>query len=72
MQHTTRSALVALFLCLAGCSGIQLADEQTIACRNDGCAALTGAQLQTLLERAASAGYKRGWRDANVQAGRDV
>lgn len=61
-------AMVLLFGCA---SGVRMTDEETIACRNDGCTAWTDAELLQLVNKAATAGYRKGWTDANQQAGRD-
>jgi hypothetical protein len=65
-------ALLA-FLSLAGCAnGVQMSDEETIACRNEGCAVYTERELRDLANRAARAGYRRGWTDAHNQSGRGL
>lgn len=68
-----KAALLALLL--AGCaSGVNLTDEERIACRTEanGCSAWTEGELLRLVNRSLGAGYQRGWRDANVQAGRSL
>lgn len=73
-----RAALIVLlvipaFVLLSGCaSGIEMSDEERIACRNEGCSAWTQGELRGLVNRAASEGYRLGWRDANKQAGRGL
>ena len=64
---------LALVLLLAGCaSGIRVSDEEAVACRNEGCAVFTERDLLVLVGKAMAEGYRRGWRDANVQAGREL
>lgn len=66
-------AAVLLIGLLAGCaSGIRVSDEEAVACRNEGCAVFTERELMGLVGKAMAEGYRRGWRDANVQAGRDL
>lgn len=64
-----RAALIALLL--AGCAnGVQMTDEETRACRDEGCAAFTERELRALIHKALTEGYRRGWTDAHQQAGR--
>ena len=63
----------AVILLFTGCaSGVRMTDEETIACRNDGCAVFTEAELLQLVNKAGSAGYRKGWEDAHRQAGREL
>jgi hypothetical protein len=65
-----RLALVALLVIpalvlLLGCaSGVQMDEAEAIACRNEGCAVFTEAELRALASRAAALGYRKGWTDA--------
>lgn len=66
-------AAALLIVLLAGCaSGIRVSDEEAVACRNEGCAVFTERELTVLVGKAMSEGYRRGWRDATVQSGRDL
>ena len=62
----------ALVLCAGCASGVRMTDEESIACRNNGCTAWTDAELLQLVNKAGSAGYRKGWEDAHRQAGRDL
>lgn len=65
--------LLPAFVLLAGCAnGVHMTDEDRIACRNEGCAAFTEAELRALVNRAASAGYRQGWTDAHRQSGKGI
>lgn len=73
MRVVIASALAALFLCLAGCaSDVDMTDEERAVCRDQGCTAWTAQDLLDLARGAAAEGYRRGWRDAVRQAGRDA
>jgi len=56
------------FVLLAGCAnGVAMTDDETIACRNEGCTPWTQGELKGLADRALREGYRRGWRDAMRQ-----
>jgi hypothetical protein len=65
-------ALPALVLCSGCANGVQMSDEETIACRNEGCVVYTEREQRTLVDRVLREGYRRGWRDATVQSGRGI
>ena len=65
-------ALLAVLLLMGCANGVQMSDEETVACRTFGCVVYTEAELRELVNRAGSAGYRQGWRDSNRQAGRDL
>lgn len=66
------TALLGLLQCAGCANGVQMDDEERIACRNEGCGVFTAAELHALQKRAIEAGYRRGWTDAHRQAGRDL
>ena len=62
---------VAASLCASCATGIApLSDEEAIACRNEGCAAFTEAEILGILGRAYKDGYIKGWTDFGRQSGR--
>lgn len=65
-------AIPALVLCSGCASGVRMTDEEVIACRDAGCTAWTDAELLRLVNKAGADGYRKGWADANNQAGRDL
>lgn len=65
--------LLALCVVLAGCAnGVQMTDEEVIACRDAGCVAFTEAELRQLAGKVYRDGYLNGWTDSNKQAGRNL
>lgn len=65
-------ALLGLLQCAGCANGVQMTDEERIACRNEGCAVFTEAELRALQHQAAGVGYRKGWTDATRQAGKDL
>lgn len=72
-----RAALIVLllipaFVLLFGCAnGVHMTDEDVRSCRDsDDCTAWTGAEIRGLVRKAMAEGYRRGWTDAHMQAGR--
>jgi hypothetical protein len=72
----TGIAILAVMLCiglLSGCaSGVQMTDEETVRCRNEGCAAFTLGEIRILMGKVFKDGYLSGWTDSNRQGGRDL
>lgn len=67
-----KALLLAVFF-IGGCAnGVQMSEEETIACRNEGCVVYTERELRDLVNRAQRQGYGRGWTDSNRQGGRDL
>jgi hypothetical protein len=66
-------ALVLGAMVMAGCAtGVQMTDEERVACRDSGCAAWTETELRTLVDRAVGAGYRKGWTDVVRQSGANL
>lgn len=60
-------------LSLAGCAnGVVMTDEEAVACRTEGCAALTEREFLRFMGRAFKDGYEQGWRDFGRQSGRTL
>jgi hypothetical protein len=67
-------ALPALLLLMSCASGVRMTDADAVICRDDprGCTAWTAGELAQLRDAAIRAGYRQGWVDAMVQAGREL
>ena len=66
-------AVLAIFFALAGCAnGVVMTDEEKVSCRDEGCAAFTMTELQTLVGKVFKDGYLKGWVDSNKQGGRNL
>ena len=66
-------AIVAIFFALGGCAnGVVMTDEEKVSCRDEGCAAFTMTELQTLVGKVFKDGYLKGWTDSNKQGGRNL
>ena len=61
------------FFALGGCAnGVVMTDEEKVSCRDEGCAAFTMTELQTLVGKVFKDGYLKGWTDSNKQGGRNL
>lgn len=58
---------------LSGCAnGVVMTEAETLACRTQGCTAWTENEVRTLIGKAASEGFRRGWADAVKQGSKGI